>query len=77
MGLLLFFIVLFVILVGGGWLMGKAIGSALFPSEKKETYTFVNHITHVHHHEHKHISLIDEQTKKVVKDYLIDKKASN
>lgn len=64
MGLLLFFVVLFIVLVGGGWRIGKSIGNALFPGEKEEKYTFINNITHVHHHEHKNISIIDEETKK-------------
>lgn len=57
-------LILFIVLVGGGWLVGKAIGNALFPDEKKETYTFVNNITHNHYHEHKNISIIDDETKK-------------
>lgn len=71
MGLILFFIVLFIVLVGGGWSIGKSIGNALFPSEKKETYTFID--KSVHHHytkqEHQHIHIIDEETKKEVKQY--------
>lgn len=79
MALLLFFLILFVVFVGGGWSIGKSIGNALFPEEKKEKYTFIDNSVHHHHHEHKHISLIDEQTKEVVEDYLIEsnKKASN
>jgi hypothetical protein len=64
MGFILFFIVLFIVLVGGGWVVGKSIGNALFPDEKKDKYTFINNITHVHHHEHKNISIIDDATKK-------------
>lgn len=64
MGFILFFLVLFIVLAGGGWLIGKAFGSALFPSEKKENITFINNITHHHHHEHKNISIIDDETKK-------------
>lgn len=64
MGFILFFIVLFIVLVGGGWMVGKSVGNALFPAKKKDHYTFINHITHVHHHEHKNISIIDDATKK-------------
>lgn len=64
MGFILFFLVLFIVFVGGGWVVGKSIGNALFPGEKEEKYTFINNITHVHHHEHKNISIIDDDTKK-------------
>lgn len=60
-----FFIVLFFIFVGGGWLLGKGIGNLLFP-ENKEKYTFHTTEVHNHYHDHKHISIIDEQTKKAV-----------
>lgn len=66
MGFILFFVVLFIVLVGGGWMIGKSIGNALFPSEKEEKYTFINNITHHHYHEHKNISIIDEETKKKI-----------
>jgi len=64
MDLFLFFLILFVALAGGGWLIGKAFGNFLFPAEKKDNITFINNITHTHHHEHKHISIIDDETKK-------------
>jgi len=64
MELLQFFFVLFVVLAGGGWMIGKSIGNALFPSEKQEKITFINNITHHHYHEHKNISIIDDETKK-------------
>lgn len=60
---MIFIIILFVILVGGGWLLGKWLGEALF-EEKKETYTFHSVHVHHHHHEHKNISIIDDTTKK-------------
>lgn len=66
MALLLFFVILFIVLVGGGWLIGKSFGNALFPGEKEEKTTFINNITHVHYHEHKNISIIDEETKKKI-----------
>ena len=60
------FIVLFVIIVGGCWLIAKAVGGAIF--EKNEVNTSSFHITeiHHHHHEHKHINIIDEETKKSI-----------
>lgn len=57
--------ILFVVLVGGGWLIGNAVGKALF-GEKKETYTFNSTHIHHHHHDHKNISIIDEYTKKKI-----------
>lgn len=66
MYILLLFLILFVLFVGGGWLIGIAFGSVLFPSEKKEKITFINNITHNHFHEHKNISIIDEETKKKI-----------
>jgi hypothetical protein len=62
---MIFVVVLFVILVGGGWLVGKGVGKALF-GEKKEKYTFQSKHIHHHHHEHKNISIIDDVTKKKI-----------
>ena len=62
----MFIIILFIVLVGGGWLLGKGIGEALFPSEKKKTYTFNSTHIHHHHHEHKNISIIDDVTKRKI-----------
>ena len=62
---MVFVFILFVVLVGGGWLLGKGIGEALF-GEKKETYTFHSTHVHHHHHEHKNISIIDDATKKKI-----------
>lgn len=67
-----FLLILFIVLVGGGWLLGKGIGNLLF-GETKQTY--VDRSVHHHHYhndnrsEHKHISIIDEQTKQKVKEY--------
>lgn len=60
-----FFVLLFIILVGGGWLIGKAIGSLLFPEgEEKPTYIdkSVNYHFHTHKHDHKNLTVIDEET---------------
>ena len=40
---------LFVVCVGGFWLIAKLIGNALFP-DKHSHSTFVDKTTHVHHH---------------------------
>ena len=82
MGLLIFFLILFIVLVGGGWLIGKSFGNFLFPSKKEEKITFINNITHNHYHEHKNISIIDDKTKEEVIVYqksidIKKKKASN
>lgn len=66
MELILFIILLFIVLVGGGWKIGKWIGNAIFPDERK-TYVdkSVHHHYHstTHNHEHKNISIIDDETK--------------
>ena len=60
---MLFFFILFVVLVGGGWLVGKSIGNALFPDrDNRNVYIDKS----VHYHEHKHINIIDEGTRKSV-----------
>lgn len=79
MGAFLFVIVLFVVFVGGGWLIGKCIGELLF-GEKKETYTFNSTHIHNHYHEHKNISIIDDVTKNKIfelKESKENKKAPN
>ncbi|TDE53752.1 hypothetical protein [Flavobacterium sp. GT3P67] len=64
MGFILF---LFVVLVGGGWLVGKSIGELLFP-DKEGKNTFIDKSVHHHHHHHEHrnISIIDDATKKKI-----------
>ena len=62
---MLFIIILFVVLVGGGYLIAKSIGEALF-GKSKETFTFNSTHIHHHHHEHKNISIIDDATKKKI-----------
>lgn len=63
MGFFIFFLVLFVLFVRGGWLIGKWTGNTLFP-EKDDKFTFID--KSVHHHEHKHIHIIDDATKKEI-----------
>ena len=58
---------LFIICVGGCWLVFKAIGEALFgKSEKRNTYIDRSVHHHYHKHEHKNISIIDDATKKKI-----------
>lgn len=74
MGFLIFIVVIFIVFVGGGWLIGSSVGSALDKmlgsKEDKPTYIdkSVHHHYHttVHNHEHKNISIIDEATKKKI-----------
>jgi hypothetical protein len=61
-----FILILFIVLVGGGWLIGKAVGTFLFPDEKKDRNVFIDKSVHYHHHEHKNISIIDDVTKKKI-----------
>lgn len=63
-----FFIILFVVLVGGGWLLGKSLANLLFPTEKEKSNVFIDNSVHHHHHHHEHksISIIDEVTKEEI-----------
>lgn len=54
---------LFVICVGGCWLIFKAIGSAIF-GKKENGNVYIDRSVHYHKHEHKNISIIDDTTKK-------------
>jgi len=59
-----FIFILFIVLVGGGWLVGKLVGNVLFPDKKEDTFTFID--KSVHYHEHKNISIIDDTTKQKI-----------
>lgn len=61
MGLLFW---LFVVFVGGGWLIGKLLGGFLFPDKKDDKFTFID--KSVHYHEHKSINIIDDATKQKI-----------
>ena len=69
--MVLFLLILFILLVGGGWFVGKFIGGILFPTNEK---TYIDksvhhhhyHNTTVHNHEHKSISIIDDETKRKI-----------
>lgn len=65
---------LFIVCVGGCWLISKAIGNVLFPKEKnpmdywknyKEPPVINNHY-HTHIHNHQNLTVIDDETKKKV-----------
>lgn len=59
-----FIFIVFVVFVGGGWLIGKTVGGLLFPDKKESRNVFID--KSVHFHEHKHINIIDESTRKSV-----------
>lgn len=58
-------IILFVVCVGGCWLIARAIGEALFGKSEKRN-VFIDKSVHHHYHEHKNISIIDDATKKKI-----------
>jgi ABC-type nickel/cobalt efflux system permease component RcnA len=72
---------LFVICVGGCWLVFKAIGEALFGKSEKDKYTFVDKSVHYHKHytkeDHQHLHVIDEKTKSELIEYHEIKKVEN
>lgn len=46
-------LILFIICVGGGWLIGKLISAILFGSNKsKKDFQYIDRTTHIHHHYH-------------------------
>jgi hypothetical protein len=55
-------VLIFILFVGGGYLIGKLIASFI-PDEKKETITFINHTYETHNHLH-----IDKDTIKSLTD---------
>ena len=63
--MIIFLLILFIVLVGGGWSMGRSIGG-LFSGEEKPTYIDKSVHHHYHTHEHKSINIIDEETRKKV-----------
>lgn len=59
----IFLILLLLLCVGGGYAIGKLLGSLFSPNNSGK---YVDRSTHIHIHEHKHINIIDEETKKSV-----------
>lgn len=68
---MVFILGLFIILVGGGWLLGKSIGGALFPNDNNKS-RYVDKSTNVVHHHHYHdnrsLHVDGEEFKKLKKD---------
>lgn len=62
-----FILVLFIVLVGGGWLVGKMLGNMLFPKSNdynessKESPTIINNYT-----TEQHLHITEESLKKLV-----------
>jgi hypothetical protein len=66
MGIFIFILVMFIVFVGGGWLLGKLLGGFLFPDRNEEKNVFIDKSVHHHYHEHKNISIIDDVTKQKI-----------
>ncbi|MBP1222667.1 hypothetical protein [Flavobacterium sp. 1355] len=49
----MFFILLFIVIVGGCWKLGKAAGNSLFPDNYNRS-GYVDKSTTIHHHHHYH-----------------------
>lgn len=64
--MILIILFLFFVFSYGGWIVGRFIGDLLFPTEKEKSYTFIDKSVHHHYHEHKKISIIDEDTKESI-----------
>lgn len=65
----LFFLVLFVVFVGGGWSLARGFANFLFPKEEERFVDkSINNHYHTHIHEHRNISIIDEETKEKILD---------
>jgi multidrug efflux pump subunit AcrB len=61
-----FIIVLFVVIVGGCWLLFRAIGNAIFPKENDKT-TFVDKSVHHHYHDNRSVHVNGEEFKNLKK----------
>lgn len=90
MGFVIFFGILFVILVGGGWLIGSSAGKFIGTriDKKEDKSTFIDNSVHYHYHTHdygnksfdshihQNLTIIDEETHKKGLDYFSDKNES-
>lgn len=57
MAFLLFVLILFIVLVGGGWFIGSSVGSALdkvFGNNREDKPTYIDNSVHHHYHTHEH-----------------------
>lgn len=74
MGAFVLIILLFVVLVGGGWSLAKSFANLIFREEKT---TFVDksvtNVYHTHLHQHRNISIIDDATKEKILNLNDDK----
>ena len=61
-------IIIVFIIIGGFTLLGNLLGKLFFPKKNKQN-TYVDKITHIHHHYHDNRSInIDKETFKKLKD---------
>jgi hypothetical protein len=61
-----FVIILFVVIVGGCWLIGKTLGSLLFgKSDNKETY--IDKSVHHHHYDNRSVYMDGKEYKNLKK----------
>lgn len=67
MGILIFILVLFVIFVGGGWLIGKSVGNTLFPTERRERNVYIDKSVHHHYHDNRSIHVDGKEFKSLKK----------
>lgn len=58
--------ILFVVCVGGCWLLFRAIGNALFPKHN-DSNTFVDKSVHQHHYDNRSVHLNGEEFKNLTK----------
>lgn len=74
MGAIIFILILLIVFVGGGWLIGSSIGSffdkKLGNNQNRDIYIDYSK----HYHEHKNISIIDDDTKKKIFEFKESKK---
>lgn len=78
MDVILFVFFLAIFFIGGGWLLGTAIGDIFKKHKKSSSVTYIDRSVHHHHHhhEHKNLTIIDEDTHKKGLGYFSDRKSS-
>jgi hypothetical protein len=61
----MFIFILFIVCVGGCWLLFRAIGNAIFPKENDNS-TFVDRSVHHHYYDNRSVN-VDKETFKNLK----------
>ncbi|RUT68695.1 hypothetical protein D0817_20255 [Flavobacterium cupreum] len=68
---MMFLIILFVVVVGGCWKIGKAAGNSMFPDERPSSYvdksTTIVHHHHHHYHDNRSVHVDGKQFKDLKK----------